>query len=162
MSFLNAAAKQVFCKVAVHGPGATRAVEALAGLPGLYSPDDPGFRVVELAVGGEAIGPYALRLCVYALDGSDDLHALLAGADGIAAIAGDPAAAPANLAAIAPYVNEQVAVVLAYPPHVRPGALPSKYPEIAADPSSIDGARALLRALLPRISEVARARWVRR
>ena len=160
MSFLNAKAKQVFCKLAVHGEGAPGFVEALTSMLGLSgaATGDPGFRVVDFVVSGYEIGPYALRLCVYALDGSDDVHALLAGADAITVILGGTAA-DRTVADIAPYVNERVPVVLACPPGRDAGEV--AYPVIAIDPAAVDGARVVVRALVPQIVAVARAKWIK-
>jgi hypothetical protein len=161
VSFLNAPAKQVFCKLAVHGDGAAGFVEVLASSLGHGAAvHEPSFRVVNFLVSGYEIGPYALRLCVYALDGGD-VHALLAGADAITVILGGTAADRATVAAIAPYVNERVPVVLACRPDRDAGELGVAYRAISIDPATVDGARAVLRALAPQIAEAARAKWIR-
>jgi hypothetical protein len=112
-------------------------------------------------VSGYEIGPYSLRLCVYALDGGGDVHALLDGADAIAVIVDGTSADLATTAAIAPYVNERVPVVLACPPDRDLGELSLAYPVIAIEPTAIDGALAMIRAFLPQIAEAACAKWIK-
>ncbi|MBS2030503.1 MAG: hypothetical protein JST54_21555 [Deltaproteobacteria bacterium] len=151
--------KQVFCKLAVHGAGAPRVIDTLASRFGVQArTDDPGFRVFDLLLRDHPIGTYALRLCVYALEGSDDLRALLAGSDGIAVMLDGLAAEGDAVGAIAPYVSERVPVVLASATP-RSSATLFGHPLIVADFATGEGARALLLALVPRMAEVARAKW---
>ena len=159
MSFLNASAKQVLCKVAVHGHGSARIVDAIAQLPDIYQPDDPGFRVVELLARGIAIGPYAMRLCIYALDGSDDLRALLLGADAIAVMITGSHSDHETIASIAPYVTDAVPVVLVCRAGGEADAFAFDYPAVAVDSATSAGALTVLRALAPHVASSARAKW---
>ena len=153
---LNAFEKQVNCKLAVHGERATAFVDAIANEAQPYAETDPGFRTVDFIAEGHEIGSWALRVYVYALDDHDDIHALLAGADGIAVILDGSALDRARVADIAPYVTDQVPVLLVCPDDRDPGEL--AYPAIVAAPYTLEGARAVLRAVLPRIAEAVRRR----
>jgi hypothetical protein len=73
-----------------------------------------------------------LRVCVYALDDNDDVGALLRGADAIAVIVEGAAADRETVAAIAPYVTEGVAVLLACAPDRAPEDLGVAYPTIVS------------------------------
>jgi hypothetical protein len=102
-----------------------------------------------------------MRLCIYALDGSDDLRALLLGADAIAVMITGSHSDHETIASITPYVTDAVPVVLVCRARGEADAFTFDYPAIAIDSATSAGALTILRSLAPPMAAAARAKWAR-